>query len=228
MKGYDLYLIINKVNGKRYVGITKIGFKARFEKHLINAERFYKRHRNIILYYAIRKHGSENFTIEFLAEGDDWNHLKQLEIEAINNYNTYIHDDNAWGYNQTRGGDGTDGYKFTDKQLAKRTERGLTEDHKVKIKANNAKYWLGKNHTQETIDKIKAARAKQIITDETREKHRQKWLGSKNPNARAVIIDDTIFETLKDAAEYVGIHPDRLRDKIKSNKIPNWKYLDEK
>lgn len=214
------------MNHKKYVGITKVGYERRFEKHIINAKRFYRRHQNIVLYLSIRKYGADKFSVEFLQEGNDWKHLKELEIVAIIKYNTFI--DDGCGYNMTRGGDGSDGYKFTDEQLARRTERGLTDEHKAKIKANNGRYWLGKHHTKETIDKIKKARATQVIGEVTRQKHRDRMTGAKNPKAKAVFIGKQYFETLKAAAKFIGTHPENLSRRIKSPKFPDYIWAKDK
>ena len=34
---YDVYLITNRINGKRYVGITCRGYQARFQEHINEA-----------------------------------------------------------------------------------------------------------------------------------------------------------------------------------------------
>ncbi len=215
MKNYDLYLIINKSNQKRYIGITKIGFQTRFEKHLINAKRFYRQHQNMVLYLSVRKHGAKNFSVEFLQEGNDWEHLKKLEVVAIIKYNTFI--DDGCGYNMTRGGSGTTGYKWTKEQLDRRTERGLTEEHKANISKNHARYWQGRSHSVETIEKIKKARIGTTASIETRNKMSWSRRGQRNGKAKAVLIGDLYFETVKAAAEYIGIHPDSMGRRVNNS-----------
>lgn len=212
MKNYDLYLIVNKINEKRYIGITKVGFQKRFEKHLINAKRFYRQHQNMVLYLSVRKHDAKNFSVEFLQEGNDWEHLKKLEVVAIIKYNTFI--DDGFGYNMTRGGSGANGYKWTQEQLDRRTERGLTKEHKANISKGHARYWQGRSHSIETIEKIKRKRATQSYSKETRDKMSRSRQNGKNPMAKSVLIGDLYFETVKEAAEYVGIHPDSLSRRI--------------
>lgn len=58
---------------------------------------------------------------------------------------------------------------------------GHTVESKEKIKLNNSKYWLGKKHSENTKEKIRAARAKQVITAESREKAKLKMTGDKHP-----------------------------------------------
>lgn len=51
-------------------------------------------------------------------------------------------------------------------------------------KAKPVKYWLGKNHSEETKKKIREARTKQVITPESRAKARLKMLNENHPNWR--------------------------------------------
>jgi len=219
VKNYHLYIITNLVNQKKYVGITKVGYEKRFEKHLLNAEKLIRRHQQIVLYLSIRKYGADKFSIEFLQEGNDWQHLKELEIATIIKHNTFI--DDGCGYNMTRGGDGTDGYKWSQEQLDRRPKT-LSEERKDMVRGDkNPKYWLGKNHSTETIDKIRMARANQIISKGTRQKHRDNWMGSKNPNAKAVLIGEQYFSTVKEAAKFAGIHTESIRRRIRNSNFPD-------
>ncbi len=54
--------------------------------------------------------------------------------------------------------------KISDSLKGQNIGRKLNNEWKKKIKDNNAKYWQGKNHDQETIDKIKKWRKTQDMT----------------------------------------------------------------
>lgn len=64
--------------------------------------------------------------------------------------------------NLTYGGEGLSGYmhkqetkdKIRNSLIGKNTGREMSEDWKSKIKENNAKYWLNKNHSEETKRKL--------------------------------------------------------------------------
>jgi len=58
MKGY-VYLIENKINGKKYVGKTYRTIESRWKEHLKVAHQYPERP----LYRALLKYGEENFTI---------------------------------------------------------------------------------------------------------------------------------------------------------------------
>jgi thymidylate synthase len=65
----NLYLVTNKVNGKRYIGQTKNSIGRRFKSHVSNALSS-SHDGNMIISKAIRKYGPSNFRIELLAQVD--------------------------------------------------------------------------------------------------------------------------------------------------------------
>lgn len=222
-----VYKIKNKLTNKVYIGISKICYKQRWKKHCYNYK-YNNKYKNIILYSSMRKHGPENFEIDLLCRASSWERAKILERYYIRFYRSFIGYAKSQGYNMTQGGDGTAGYKFTEYQLKKRSEKKLTNEHKRKIKENNARYWLGKNHSEETKEKIRQKRKNQVINDETRKKHSMRWVGKKNPKAKAVLIGDMKFDTVKAAAEYVGIHPENMRKRILSPNFEDHKWYNIK
>jgi group I intron endonuclease len=105
----DIYMIINILNGKLYIGITKkkygdndFGYKTRFKQHLINAFTKSKCNDCPKLYNAIRKYGKDNFIV-ILLEECRMDERCDKEKYYINKYNTT--NDN-YGYNISLGGDG--------------------------------------------------------------------------------------------------------------------------
>jgi len=105
------YLITNTENGKKYIGITKGTLKRRYKTHLNLAK---KAKDNIALYHAIRKYGSNAFTIEQIASSFSRKDLCALEIMLIAQHQTKAPN----GYNMTDGGDGLKGYVQTPEQRA--------------------------------------------------------------------------------------------------------------
>ena len=97
--GY-IYLITNKVNGKKYVGQTLMSVHARWLKHCSVAR---TQSNATGIDGAIRKYGEQNFIVETIkecpiAELDKW------EIYYIQYYETYQGDNADKGYNITLGG----------------------------------------------------------------------------------------------------------------------------
>jgi group I intron endonuclease len=113
-----VYLVTNKVNGKKYVGQTIQSLAKRWSGHLSTA----KRGRGLHLYDAIRKYGKEAFEIAVLATVDNQVDLDEAERKYIA---TYQSNQPELGYNLADGGRGGPRGYF----------RPLTEGHKQRIKA---------------------------------------------------------------------------------------------
>ena len=96
MKQGVIYLIINKVNGHKYIGQTTQGMNKRWKQHIDQAMRMsqYPLHR------AMRKHGNHNFMIRDICECRE-DELDEKEEYYIKEYNTF---ESAEGYNATSGG----------------------------------------------------------------------------------------------------------------------------
>ncbi len=115
----NVYLIENKINKKKYCGITYHTLEKRWKQHLYEAFGLNKRRH---LYSSIRKYGQENFELKLIKIADSWDHACQLEIRYINKFNTLSQ--NGHGYNLTPGGDGVLGYQPTKEEIA-RTVAGI-------------------------------------------------------------------------------------------------------
>lgn len=115
---FSLYLVTNTHNGKRYVGITRFSVRKRWLQHL-QAARNPKAYGGLLS--ALRKYGPDAFTMEVIGHSDDWDTLKAMEQQAIQDYNTYA--PNGQGYNLTLGGDGNLGYIPSPEQKAAMSAR---------------------------------------------------------------------------------------------------------
>ena len=96
-------------HGKHYIGITSRSLEQRRKEH----KKYAKSGDERWLYNAIRKYGMAD-TLE-LIEIDTANAKDKLcekEIHYIKEYKSYYMDGN--GYNMTLGGDGLNGYVFTE------------------------------------------------------------------------------------------------------------------
>ena len=83
MKMYgQVYLIINDIDGKVYIGKTKQTLEKRLREHLYAAS-IEKLTHNSYFYFAIKKHGKEHFkNIHPICQGE-------YRKELINLYETY-------------------------------------------------------------------------------------------------------------------------------------------
>lgn len=89
---YKVYCLTNKINGKKYIGITK----QEIEKRWRNG-RGYKKTTRIAM--AIKKYGWDNFDKKILYSDLDNKKASDMEIFYINKYNTIEN-----GYNVQSGG----------------------------------------------------------------------------------------------------------------------------
>ena len=127
-----IYLIINLINGKMYVGQTRRSLEERINEH--------RRCKNDIgVDLAIQKYGWENFKVEIL-EVCPVDKLNEREIFWIAELNTKVPN----GYNMTDGGDG--GINPSPETRAKISATTKGENH----------HMYGKHHSPETRAKISA------------------------------------------------------------------------
>lgn len=162
-----VYAIINKINDKKYIGITS-NFKERKRVHMWGMKTL--KHRNIKILNAVKKYGIENFSIEVLEEvyGD--------RMDALIRENYYINYFDSFnnGYNQSEGFDGS--------VLSSPSEE-TREKHRMNMMGN--KHFLGKKHTEETKNKIRDIHKGKIVSKETKDKlskaRKGKYIGKDNP-----------------------------------------------
>ena len=94
-----LYKLLNKVNGKGYIGTSVNPISHRVSRHLYAAKCGRK---DMAIACAIRKHGIENFEVRELGMFEDYAQLLQAEAKAIVSQRTRVPD----GYNVSAGGMG--------------------------------------------------------------------------------------------------------------------------
>jgi group I intron endonuclease len=136
----EIYVITNKINGKKYVGKTALSIERRWRQHVTNA----KCGRTFRLYHAMRKWGTAAFTIDSVARASSDEELDMLEHEWIARLKSFEY---THGYNMTTGGEGWTGRRHTNDTRRKigdkatgrpKTEnfrRRISETHKGKPKS---------------------------------------------------------------------------------------------
>ena len=118
--GIAVYTITNQNSGKQYVGISS-DLKRRWRDHK-NADGWCA-----VLHSAIKKHGVDSFEFAHIADAFTWEDACALERQLIQEMNTKSPN----GYNLTYGGDGTLGFKHTDEERKRRSERCPTRNPEV-------------------------------------------------------------------------------------------------
>ena len=158
-----VYMIINKINLKKYIGCTR-DYKKRWKRHISDSKNM---HKNYALHKAIQKYGVENFIFEVIEECTSIEVMKDREKEFIKDFNTFHGD----GYNMTEGGDGVlsgaVSQETRDKLSKSLKGRIFTDEHKknIVIGLKNSKY-KRPSPSQETRDKLSKSLKGRIFTDE--------------------------------------------------------------
>lgn len=133
---FDIYLIIHFPTGLGYVGLTKLGYLARWKSH-VNAAKYSIKHgkqpKMLITRFLI-KYGVEDFVLLRLVQVTELEVAKQLERKFIVCYDTKFPN----GLNLTAGGDGIWGYKFTSEQLIRLSASHLGKSGRVWTLAERA------------------------------------------------------------------------------------------
>ena len=126
-KEYCVYVHKNKTNGKRYCGITSQTPENRWRRYGTGYTH------NTHFQNAISKYGWDGFEHTIIASGLTKEEANNLERAYIREFNLL---DQNFGYNQTKGGDGTDGYKHTEltKQKMSKSRIGHTCDEETRNK----------------------------------------------------------------------------------------------
>lgn len=166
-----IYEIVNKTNGKKYIG-QSVNIKKRWNRH--RTELNNNEHCNSHLQNAWNKYGEENFVFNILSECVE-NQLNELEQMYIKEHKSY---DPIFGYNHTFGGDsGKRTPEAIENIRRSQTGKKLSNEHKDKI----SKGGIGLKRSEETKNKIRISKKGENLSDITIQKHIDIMLGANNP-----------------------------------------------
>ena len=143
-----IYALINRNNGKRYIGQSR-----QIEKRRRTHFRLLENNQHFNIHLQRAWNGGDRFDFEVIEECSK-EYLNDREVYWIQEFNTMVD-----GYNLCKGGDATDGYHFTDEQKAKIS------------KANK-----GRKVKEETIKRRNESRTRHIQNDKDfAEKMMESW-----------------------------------------------------
>lgn len=145
-----VYCHTNKVNGKKYIGMTRLDIRQRVGKD----GNGYKE--STVFNHAINKYGWNNFHTEILKSDMTHDEAEGYERYAIKKHNTMVPN----GYNLQSGGG---------------ANRTVSEETRRKISEGN----MGKVMTPEHIELLREINTGKVVSEETREKLRQANLGKR-------------------------------------------------
>lgn len=173
-----VYVHINKLNGKRYVGITS----KHKPEYRWNNGRGYRE--NPHFYSAIEAYGWDCFEHIVLFKNFSAHMAKEMEQYLISIWRTQ---DSAYGYNMTAGGDGTPGFHPSEETRRKQSNARRRE-----------------NLSPETRRRKSEAMKRRRLSDE----HKRKiGLGNSHPVDMMTLGGEVIcrFESAMDAERKTGV-----------------------
>lgn len=241
---YTVYIHTNKVNHKRYIGITRQSVEERWR-----SGKGYKR--CTYFYRAIQKYGWDGFDHEVFASNlteDEAIHMEKLLIKELRTQEP------EFGYNIADGGSTT---RFSEEGLKKLSEKKmgeknpnygkiLTEEERRHLSElfsgeNNPNY--GRKHTEEERRKISEAITGRHLSEEHKKKLSAHFRGkpitweraenSGRQKKRIVCVETgEVFESIADAARSKGMYETKSRisavckGKAKSAGGYHWQYYE--
>ena len=223
--GY-IYMLIDKRNGKKYIGKHNGGKKDYWSSGLVPNR-------------IAKKHGKKIFERFILEDKIPDDILNEREIFYIKEHDSFNN-----GYNATIGGEGGGHWiynkteaeikkiaeikskKLTGRVFSEETLRKMSDSGKIKV--------FTKGH-RENIGKAMSLIGGHPSSEEKKEKHREFMTGRKNPEhgnfmrennpkAQKVSILGVIYLTIKEACEKLEITRPVMKYRLnsKSDKFKNW------
>ena len=187
---YKVYVHINKVNGKRYYGITCQKVNRRWK----NGKGYYK---NKYFTKAINEYGWDNFEHIVIARGLTEEEAKWIKIKLIREWDTK---NPEYGYNENHKGNAQ-----TEKAKKKISEANKGNTHTEEAKKKISESHKGKPQTEEHRNKIGEFHKGKTLSEETKEKISKANKGKCHKPTRVYCVElDMYFETVTEAGKYIG------------------------
>lgn len=232
---YSVYIHINLLNGKRYVGITRQRPERRWQRGAGYKGTYFGN--------AIKKYGWDNFAHDVVLTGLTKEQAAKAEIDLIALYKTNKHE---YGYNISEGGyvcdclGGLMGEKHPNHQRVKMIDKETGTVIKVFGSQSGAARELGisrkgitkacqgkgaatyKGYVWRYADKVFERPDNPGAGNYAHEKQKKK-VKLTEPNGKTVI-----FESVKDAAKYTGTRPSNISRFLKGYRADHsgrrWSY----
>ena len=231
----------NKMNNKKYIGITSNDVKIRWKKGYGYSDK-------LPIGMAIRKYGWDGFEHKVLYENLSEAEAKDIEVELIKTYKTQ---DRKYGYNICAGGEGVTGWHPSEE-----TRKKISASAKKRVGAENPNYrhkWSDEmkrkaserkrkeNLSEETLQRMSEAAKKRIAKygntfEGKKHSDRTKEIISKVQSRSVKMFDKSgnllyEFPSIKNAAENMGINKTSIsnccRGITKSSGGYRWEYSDK-
>lgn len=205
-KEYCVYSHTNKVNGKIYIGLTRLNPEARWKNG--NGYKKGSHFRN-----AIDKYGWDSFEHKIIKSNLTKSEASYWEKYYISFYNST---DRHCGYNTSSGGE-HGGHAHTDEAKKKIAQNGYHEGMK------------GKKHSDSTKVKMSQVKIGKHLPDDTKNKMRKSALRNRGRLFRCLELN-RVFDNLNDAFDATTCPKSAIvsccQGKQKQSKGYHWEYVD--
>lgn len=199
MKISGIYKIVNKINKKYYVGSSNniVGKRFHNHKNQLNSNK----HINTHLQNAWNKYGEHNFDFIIVEK------LKELDLLIVEQRYLDIaklEKDKCYNISFVAGK-----IEMTDeiKRKISNSKKGITSGNKNPM--------FGKTHTEESINKIKLARSKQIFTEEQKNKSIQSRIKKETYKFQNIKTNEIFTGTQYEFRNYTKLNPYMLLKRIR-------------
>lgn len=156
-KRYSVYCHTNKINGKRYIGITSKQPERRWRNGI-----GYKNNKHF--YFAIRKYGWDNFLHEVWYTNISFEDACRIERELISKYNSACPD---YGYNVDLGGNGQESVSEYHKLKISEARKGKPHPHKGRSLYGDKSPTYGTHRDEKVKEACRKANSKPVKCIET-------------------------------------------------------------
>jgi predicted GIY-YIG superfamily endonuclease len=205
-------------NGKFYIGLTTRTLEERYKEHKREAVRTERTNKTKMVHDAIRKYDMiDTFELVEVDTAETMEELCRKETEQINHHNSYYKNN---GYNMTFGGEGNNGYVFTEKDRLKlsASQKKRFEDPEAIKKISDAQR---KYHTDNPGARVKLSEAqKKFHADNPKagqlHSERMKKRFEDNPDL-GKRHSEKMKKRFKDDPELGRLHSERMKKRYEDN-----------
>jgi len=183
---------ITSPSGKVYIGKDQY-FPQRMVNHRHISRNKKKTEHNSPIHLAIRKYGWENM----IVEGIDFEAKSVDELAHREEVWIWLSNSKKKGYNQTHGGEGTTGFKHSDKTKKLISKKATGRKQTPEQKRNASLANIGRKHSEETKQKMSVAQKGKIVSDQQKRKQSKAMKGRRISEAHIQKIQTFIDREVK-------------------------------
>lgn len=213
---FTVYCHTNKINGKKYVGITKQNPETRW--HSGNGY-----NNNEYFWRAIKKYGWKNFEHEILHENLTKEEAEKIEIQLIAELETT---NRAKGYNIANGGNHVGCVSEETKKKISKGRKGIHTYNMTKdVRKRISKKLSGRKLSEQTKQKLSVSAKNRGMSEITKQ-----WFAEANEKRKIPVIciaTEIEYESASEAERQTGICKSTILKQCSGKtKKKEWRYVE--